>query len=50
MGKTIKMISLFALSLAIILGAADGADAKKKKNRYRVRNNFMHGSKITSSR
>ena len=31
MGKTIKMVSLFVLSLAIILGAASGADAKKKK-------------------
>ena len=36
MGKTLKIVSLFILSIAIVMGAAESADAKKKKKKFEI--------------
>ena len=33
MGKTLKIVSFFILSIAIVMGGAESADAKKKKKK-----------------
>ncbi|MBT3517517.1 MAG: cytochrome C-554, partial [Nitrospina sp.] len=49
MGKTLKIVSFFILSIAIIMGGAESADAKKKKKKIPKKPSYVGAVKCNGS-
>jgi len=49
MGKTLKIVSLFILSIAIVMGGAVSADAKKKKKKIPKKPSYVGAVKCNGS-
>ena len=49
MGKTLRIVSLFIFSIAIVMGGAESADAKKKKKKIPKKPSYVGAVKCNGS-